>query len=102
MLGYFDTSQDHTDETMLGMYICTDIYTYELLCNHKSGMQSKVCVSVSSFKRVFSDVYVFGIGEQLKKDQLNALASKKRDEQHVFILKNYETLGEVFNSIISE
>nr|AIA08677.1 complement factor B/C2 [Miichthys miiuy] len=65
VLGYFNTSQDHTDETML-------------------------------------DVYVFGIGEQVKKEQLNALASKKRDEQHVFILKNYKTLGEVFNSIISD
>ncbi|KAG8002205.1 Complement C2, partial [Nibea albiflora] len=65
VLGYFNTSQDHTDETML-------------------------------------DVYVFGIGERVKKDQLNALASKKRDEQHVFILKNYRTLGEVFNSIISD
>lgn len=51
---------------------------------------------------IFSDVYVFGIGDQVKKDQLNVLASKKRDEKHVFILKDYETLGEVFNSIISK
>lgn len=51
---------------------------------------------------VFSDVYVFGIGEQVKKDQLNVLASQKRGEKHVFILKDFETLGEVFNSIISK
>lgn len=51
---------------------------------------------------VFSDVYVFGIGDQVKKDQLNVLASKKRGEQHLFVLKDFETLGEVFNSIISE
>ncbi|XP_044057275.1 complement C2 [Siniperca chuatsi] len=48
------------------------------------------------------DVYVFGIGEQVKRDQLNSLASKKRDEKHVFVLKDFKTLGEVFNSIISD
>ncbi|XP_035536463.1 complement C2 [Morone saxatilis] len=65
LLGYQVTSQDHTDETML-------------------------------------DVYVFGIGEQVKKDQLNSLASKKRGERHVFIMKDFQTLGSMFNSIISD
>ncbi|KAG7479699.1 complement C2-like [Solea senegalensis] len=65
LLGYSLTSEDHTDETML-------------------------------------DVYVFGVGDQLNKKELNTLASKKRGEQHVFILKDYQTLGEVFNSIISD
>lgn len=51
---------------------------------------------------IFSDVYVFGVGDQVKKDQLNVLASKKRDENHVFVLKDFETLGQVFNSIISK
>lgn len=51
---------------------------------------------------MFSDVYVFGVGDQVKKDQLNALASKKRGEKHVFILKDFQTLGKVFNSIISK
>lgn len=51
---------------------------------------------------MFSDVYVFGIGSEVKKEQLNSLASKKRDEKHVFILKDYETLGVVFNRIISK
>lgn len=50
----------------------------------------------------FADVYVFGIGDDVKKDQLNALGSKKRGETHVFILKNFKTLGKVFNSIISK
>lgn len=54
------------------------------------------------FLITFLDVYVFGIGEKVKKHELNALASKKRDETHVFILKNYKLLGEVFNSIISK
>ncbi|XP_060901605.1 complement C2-like [Labrus mixtus] len=48
------------------------------------------------------DVYVFGIGDRVKRDQLNSLASKKRGEEHVFVLKDYETLGVVFNSIISD
>uniref|UniRef100_A0A3Q3X9T3 C3/C5 convertase n=1 Tax=Mola mola TaxID=94237 RepID=A0A3Q3X9T3_MOLML len=65
LLGYRNISQDHTDETLL-------------------------------------DVYVFGIGDQVKKDQLNDLASKKRGETHVFILKDFQSLGEVFNNIISD
>lgn len=50
----------------------------------------------------FLDVYVFGVGEDVKKSQLNELASKKRGETHVFTLKDYQTLGRVFNSIISK
>ncbi|KAI3354557.1 hypothetical protein L3Q82_019056 [Scortum barcoo] len=65
LLGYHNTSPDHTDETLL-------------------------------------DVYVFGIGSEVKKKQLNSLASKKRNEKHVFVLKDYKTLGDVFNRIISD
>uniref|UniRef100_A0A3Q3MAI4 C3/C5 convertase n=1 Tax=Mastacembelus armatus TaxID=205130 RepID=A0A3Q3MAI4_9TELE len=48
------------------------------------------------------DVYIFGIGNNVKKEELNSLASQKRGEQHLFILKDFETLGVVFNSIISD
>ncbi|XP_039987709.1 complement C2 [Xiphias gladius] len=65
LLGYSTTLKDHTDETLL-------------------------------------DVYVFGVGDQVNKDELNSLASKKRGEQHFFVLKDFKTLGEVFNSIISD
>ncbi|KAM3616859.1 uncharacterized protein V6R79_024948 [Siganus canaliculatus] len=65
LLGYHNTTHDHTDETML-------------------------------------DVYVFGVGDNVKKPELNSLASKKRGEKHVFVLQDYKTLGEVFNSIISD
>lgn len=51
---------------------------------------------------LFADVYVFGIGSKVKKDQLNSLASKKRGEQHLFVVRDYHILGEVFNSIISK
>ncbi|KAK2846925.1 hypothetical protein Q5P01_009924 [Channa striata] len=65
LLGYSSTAHDHTDETML-------------------------------------DVYVFGVGDQVNREELNALASKKRGEKHLFVLKNFQTLGTVFNSIISD
>uniref|UniRef100_A0A8D2ZDR7 C3/C5 convertase n=1 Tax=Scophthalmus maximus TaxID=52904 RepID=A0A8D2ZDR7_SCOMX len=65
LLGYGNSAHDHTDETML-------------------------------------DIYVFGVGDQLKKEELNSIASQKRGEKHVFVLKDFETLGEVFNSIISD
>ncbi|XP_068173158.1 complement C2 [Antennarius striatus] len=65
LLGYQHTSQDHTDEMLL-------------------------------------DVYVFGIGTKVKRDELNSLASKKRGEQHVFVLKDFHSLGQMFNSIISD
>ncbi|CAL8360753.1 unnamed protein product [Merluccius merluccius] len=64
LLGYSSTNEDHTEETLL-------------------------------------DVYVFGIGEGTKKKMLNALASHKQKEQHVFILKDHKTLGEVFNDMIN-
>lgn len=47
-------------------------------------------------------MYAFGVGDQVNKEELNSLASKKSGEQHAFVLKGYDTLGEVFNSIISE
>lgn len=47
------------------------------------------------------DVYVFGVGKDVNKKELNDLASKKRGEEHVFILKDYKTLGKVFNKMIS-
>ncbi|XP_076000051.1 complement C2 [Genypterus blacodes] len=48
------------------------------------------------------DVYVFGIGNDVNRGKLNAIASKKRNEEHIFILKDYESLGSVFNSMISD
>nr|XP_020441546.1 complement factor B-like isoform X2 [Monopterus albus] len=48
------------------------------------------------------DVYVFGVGDQVNRKELNALASHKRDEEHVFILEDFNKLGQVFNKIISD
>ncbi|XP_037335976.2 complement C2 [Pungitius pungitius] len=65
LLGYSAASRDHTDETML-------------------------------------DVYVFGIGDQVNKAELNSIASKKRGEEHFFVVRDFRTLGQVFNRIISD
>ncbi|KAF3693051.1 Complement factor B [Channa argus] len=65
LLGYSSTSHDHTDETML-------------------------------------DVYVFGVGDQVNREELNSLASKKSNEMHLFVLEHFQALGKVFNSIISD
>ncbi|XP_063061279.1 complement C2 [Engraulis encrasicolus] len=48
------------------------------------------------------DVYVFGVGETLNKKELNGIASKKKGEDHVFILQGYKQLGKVFNEMISD
>ncbi|XP_029026251.1 complement C2 [Betta splendens] len=48
------------------------------------------------------DVYVFGVGDQVNKAELNSLASNKRGEAHLFVIKSFPTLGHVFNSIISD
>lgn len=59
---------------------------------------------VSSYKYacLFLDVYVFGIGANVKISELKSLASSKIRERHLFILSSYEDLGEVFNRMISE
>lgn len=61
----------------------------------------RIC-SISAFVFVFSDVYVFGVGDKVKKDELNSLASHKRNEKHVFVVEDFVILGKVFNSIISK
>ncbi|XP_046891488.1 complement factor B [Hypomesus transpacificus] len=48
------------------------------------------------------DVYVFGVGEKVNKKELNDIASNKRDDRHLFILREVKTLGEVFNTMISD
>ncbi len=70
--------------------------------NRVKNFVLRPCIQYKYICVCVSDVYVFGVGEQVKKDQLNSLASKKRNEKHVFILKDFKTLGDVFNSIISK
>ncbi|KAK0135378.1 Complement factor B [Merluccius polli] len=90
LLGYSNTNEDHTMETLLGMLSHNRLST-------QMHITSPYLLPTSSS----SDVYVFGIGEGTKKNMLNALASHKQKEQHVFILKDHKTLGEVFNAMIN-
>lgn len=71
---------------------------------HKVAVCSvRVCLHLQcTFVIALSDVYVFGVGEQVNKEELNALASKKRREQHFFTLQSFTALGNMFNSIISK
>lgn len=43
-----------------------------------------------------ADVYVFGVGPLVSELNINALASKKDKEQHVFRVKDMENLEDVF------
>lgn len=47
-----------------------------------------------------SDVYVFGVGPLVNYENINALASKKDKEQHVFKVKDMENLEDVFFQMI--
>lgn len=49
-----------------------------------------------------SDVYVFGVGPLVDPVNINALASKKNNEQHVFKVKDMEDLENVFYKMIDE
>ncbi|XP_066534847.1 complement C2 [Hoplias malabaricus] len=48
------------------------------------------------------DVYVFGIGANVNRNELKGFASSKKSEDHLFLLSSYKDLGEVFNSMIND
>nr|AAP92654.1 Da1-24 [Rattus norvegicus] len=50
----------------------------------------------------YLDVYVFGVGPLVDPVNINALASKKNNEQHVFKVKDMEDLENVFYKMIDE
>uniref|UniRef100_A0A8C5ZUY1 Complement factor B n=2 Tax=Marmota marmota marmota TaxID=9994 RepID=A0A8C5ZUY1_MARMA len=50
----------------------------------------------------YLDVYVFGVGPLVDQVNINALASKKDNEQHVFKVKDMENLEDVFYQMIDE
>ncbi|KAM6184480.1 LOW QUALITY PROTEIN: complement factor B, partial [Sarcoramphus papa] len=50
----------------------------------------------------FLDVYVFGVGDLVHTETLNALASQKDGEQHVFLLRGLPDLQEAFHRMIDE
>ncbi|KAF6364219.1 complement factor B [Rhinolophus ferrumequinum] len=50
----------------------------------------------------YLDVYVFGVGPLVNQENINALASKKDKEQHVFKVKDMENLEDVFFQMLDE
>ncbi|XP_054985077.1 complement factor B [Sorex araneus] len=50
----------------------------------------------------YLDVYVFGVGPLVNEENLNALASKKDGEKHLFRVKDMENLENVFYQIVDE
>ncbi|XP_073674042.1 complement C2 [Garra rufa] len=58
--------------------------------------------SVDHTQEQLLDVYVFAVGQQVNKKELKSIASSKKDEKHVFVLKDYKELGHVFNRMISD
>ncbi|XP_069491107.1 complement C2-like [Ambystoma mexicanum] len=52
-------------------------------------------------RRDYLDVYAFGIGAlEVDKAELSEIASKKKDEQHVFVMKSAEDLKDAFDSML--
>ncbi|XP_027459616.1 complement factor B isoform X1 [Zalophus californianus] len=50
----------------------------------------------------YLDIYVFGVGPLVNQENINALASKKDGEQHVFKVKDMENLEDVFVQMLDE
>uniref|UniRef100_A0AC11EEP5 Complement factor B n=1 Tax=Ovis aries TaxID=9940 RepID=A0AC11EEP5_SHEEP len=50
----------------------------------------------------YLDIYVFGVGPLVNQENINALASKKDKEQHVFKLQGMENLEDVFVQMLDE
>ncbi|KAM3847439.1 complement factor B-like [Vipera latastei] len=58
--------------------------------------------SGSSSRNEFLDVYAFGVGKETNQNVLNALASQKPGEQHLFIMRKIEDLQKAFDEMIDE
>ncbi|KAJ0022390.1 hypothetical protein NQD34_009880 [Periophthalmus magnuspinnatus] len=101
------SEKKHFNETQNVIIIQTDGYSN---IGNKSSLALKMIRSTLGYNYTaidhtherLLDVYVFGVGSKVKKEELNSLASKKRGEEHLFILENYSNLGKVFNQIISD
>ncbi|KAB0355273.1 hypothetical protein FD755_022732 [Muntiacus reevesi] len=50
----------------------------------------------------YLDIYVFGVGPLVNQENINALASKKDKEKHVFRLQDLESLEDVFIQMLDE
>ena len=51
---------------------------------------------------VFLDIYVFGVGREIFDEDIQALVTKRDNEDHYFKLKDGTELEETFDKIIGE
>lgn len=107
MLILKDRQPEHFSHTQNVILIETDGYSNTganalerlLRIRHLLGYETS---STEHSNEDLLDVYVFGLGDKVNKKELNDIASKKRDEQHLFILQNAISLEEVFHLMISD
>ncbi|XP_068106456.1 complement C2-like isoform X2 [Hyperolius riggenbachi] len=57
-------------------------------------------LNISENREDYLDIYAFGIGDEIKPEDLQQIASNKRDEKHVFILKDTDELKAAFQKIL--
>uniref|UniRef100_A0A8C1AU23 C3/C5 convertase n=1 Tax=Cyprinus carpio carpio TaxID=630221 RepID=A0A8C1AU23_CYPCA len=101
-----ENKRSHFNETQNVIIIATDGYSnmgpspINILPKIRNLFGYKS--SVDHTKEELLDVYVFAVGQQVNKQELRSIASVKKDERHVFVLKDYRQLGLVFNQMISD
>nr|BAA34707.1 complement factor B/C2B [Cyprinus carpio] len=101
-----ENKRSHFNETQNVIIIATDGYSnmgpspINILPKIRNLFGYKS--SVDHTKEELLDVYVFAVGQQVNKQELQSIASIKKDERHVFVLKDYRQLGLVFNQMISD
>ncbi|XP_059827115.1 complement factor B-like [Hypanus sabinus] len=57
-------------------------------------------LEIENSREDYLDVYVFGLGQNADKEQINSIASKKANERHAFFLANETHLNTVFNHLL--
>ncbi|ROL49834.1 Complement factor B [Anabarilius grahami] len=107
-LGFLrETKRNQFNETQNVIIIATDGHSnmgpnpQTILAKIRSLLGYKPS-SVDHTQEELLDVYVFAVGDEVNRKDLTSIASSKKDEQHIFVLKDYTQLGFVFNRMISD
>nr|XP_055051749.1 complement C2 isoform X1 [Misgurnus anguillicaudatus] len=101
-----ETKRSHFNETQNIIIIATDGHSNmgpkpQIVLNKiRSLLGYKY--SKEHTKEDLLDVYVFAVGDKINKEELNTIASCKKHEKHMFVLKTYDHLGSVFNNMIND
>ncbi|XP_068106452.1 complement factor B-like [Hyperolius riggenbachi] len=81
-----------------------------LMTDGKHNMGGDPMVGVNKVKTLLNvtkeeealDIYVFGVGDEISQEELNDIASKKRNEKHVFQLESVQDMKDAFDDMINE